>query len=95
MLIQILNLIFCHFVGDYVLQSNYLATTKGKDSYNLLVHCILYCLPFYICFGLNCSLLCIFIAHIIIDTLKAKYNKLTIMQDQILHFLIMGVYFVN
>jgi len=35
-------MIFAHFIGDYVLQTQFLATTKGKYWYNMLVHCILY-----------------------------------------------------
>ena len=37
----LLILIFCHLVGDYVLQSNFLATTKGENWYHLFVHCSL------------------------------------------------------
>lgn len=31
MMEKIIQLLFCHLVGDYVLQSPYLAETKGKD----------------------------------------------------------------
>ena len=35
-------MIFAHYIGDYVLKSEYLSLTKGKEWYNMLVHCILY-----------------------------------------------------
>lgn len=40
------QLLFCHLVGDYVLQSTYLAETKGKDWYYLFVRCELHCMSF-------------------------------------------------
>ena len=36
----LLILIFCHLVGDYVLQSNFLAVTKGE--YLFIVHCTVF-----------------------------------------------------
>ena len=53
MLAQIIRLIFCHLLGDYVLQTPFLAETKGKNRYHMFVHCALYCFPFYFCFGLE------------------------------------------
>lgn len=41
------KLVMCHLVGDYVLQIDFIAKTKGENWYHLLVHCLLYCLPFY------------------------------------------------
>jgi len=89
-----IKLVLCHLVGDYVLQSNFLAQTKGKNWYHLFVHCALYCVPFYIVFGLTWQLAVIFIAHIIIDPLKARYEKITYTQDQILHYLITLLYLI-
>lgn len=94
MLELIIKLILCHLVGDYVLQSNFLAQTKGKNWYHLFVHCALYCVPFYIVFGLTWQLAVIFIAHIIIDPLKARYEKITYTQDQIMHYLITLLYLI-
>lgn len=37
------KLVMCHLVGDYVLQIDFIAKTKGENWYHLLV----YCLPFY------------------------------------------------
>lgn len=91
---MLLVLVFCHLVGDYVLQSNFLATTKGSNWYHLFVHCALYCLPFFIVFGVMWQLVCIFLTHLIIDSLKARYNKINYPVDQVLHYLVILVYFI-
>ena len=84
----------CHLVGDYVLQSNFIASTKGKNWYHLFVHCVLYTVPFLIVFGWTWQLLIIFLTHMIIDPLKARYYKITYVQDQILHYVITLVYLI-
>jgi hypothetical protein len=91
----LLKIVFCHLVGDYVFQSDFIATTKGKNWYHLFVNCVLYCLPFYIAFGINWQLLFIFVTHLIIDPLKARYNKINYVTDQVLHYLCALVYFIN
>ena len=91
----IFKLIICHLFGDYPLQIDYIAQTKGKNWYHLIVHCILYCVPFYYFFGLNSQLILIFISHIIIDALKARYNVISYRFDQILHYAVLSVYFVG
>ena len=88
----LLILIFCHLIGDYVLQNNFLATTKGENWYHLFVHCALYCLPFFIVFGITWQLVYIFITHFIIDSMKARYNKIGYLFDQICHYIVMLVY---
>jgi hypothetical protein len=91
---KLILLIMCHLVGDYVLQSNFIASTKGKNWYHLFVHCVLYTVPFLIVFGWTWQLLIIFLTHIIIDPLKARYYKITYVQDQILHYVITLVYLI-
>lgn len=90
----ILIIILCHLVGDYVLQVDFIAKTKGTNWYHLFVHCALYVLPFYIVFGLTWQLGFIFVAHMIIDPLKATYNKINYVTDQILHYVVALVYFL-
>ena len=85
---KILVVVFCHLIGDYVLQSDYIAKTKGENWYHLIVHSILYMVPFYICFGLVWQFPILLTTHIVIDSLKARYNKLSYVQDQILHYLV-------
>lgn len=90
----LLKLVFCHLIGDYFLQSDFIAKTKGENWYHLLVHCVLYCLPFYVCFGIDWRLLTILVAHLIIDSLKARYKKIGYIQDQVIHYITMLIYLV-
>ena len=85
-------LVFCHLVGDYVLQSNFLATTKGENWYHLFVHCALYCLPFVIVFSITWQLAYIFVIHVVADALKARYHKIGYVADQIVHYVAMLCY---
>lgn len=89
-----IKLLFCHMIGDYVLQSDFIAKTKGSNLYHLFVHCVLYCLPFYILYGVNVKLFIIFITHVVIDILKAKYNKINYATDQIIHYIVIGVVYL-
>ena len=92
---MLLKLVFCHLIGDYVLQIDFIAKSKGENWYHLFVHCALYCLPFYVVFGLTWQLLVIFVSHIIVDALKARYKKISYWQDQFLHYVFMLIYFVS
>ena len=83
-----IDLVFCHLIGDYVLQIDFIAKTKGENWYHLLVHCLLYILPFRIVYGVDWRLIPLLIIHIIIDALKARYKKITYVQDQIAHYVI-------
>lgn len=87
-----LLLVMCHCIGDYVLQSDFLAKTKGTNLYHLFVHCVLYLVPFSIVFGVDWKLGILFVSHFIIDILKAKYQKIIYVTDQILHYLILTIY---
>jgi hypothetical protein len=84
---KLLLLIMCHMFGDYVLQNDFIAKTKGENWYHLIVHSVLYSVPFLI-FGLSYSLILLIISHIVIDALKARYNLLDYVKDQILHYII-------
>jgi hypothetical protein len=90
----IFKLICCHLVGDYVLQSDFIAKTKGENWYHLFVHCVLYCLPFYVCFGFDWRLSVLLAAHLIIDPLKARFKKISYVQDQFIHYVTMLVYLI-
>lgn len=89
---SILLLAICHVLADYFLQTDFIASTKGKNWYHLIVHCMLYVVPFIVVFGLDWRIYALLISHIIIDPLKARYNKITYLQDQILHYLILLIY---
>lgn len=92
-------MLFAHCVLDYPLQGDFLAQTKGKYWYSLLVHSMIYGLGMSILFSLigcfswiACSILVI--SHYIIDykkaTAKNKDKALTsyLYIDQSLHIII-------
>ena len=86
----LIELLLCHLVGDYVLQSNYIATTKDTNWYHLFIHCALYTLPFIILFGFNYNIIVLlFITHILIDVSKSRYKLINYPIDQILHYFIL------
>ena len=44
---KLILLIMCHLVGDYVLQSNFIASTKGKNWYHFICTlCVILCTVF-------------------------------------------------
>ena len=90
----IVKIIFCHLIGDYVLQCDFIASTKGKNWYHLFVHCALYTLPFYIVFGFTWQLMVIFLTHIFIDVSKARYKVINYVTDQVLHYIIAFVLYL-
>ena len=94
MIAKIFWLIMCHLVGDYFLQIDYIAKTKGDSPYNMFVHCFLYLLPFALKFGVSWKLVFLFFAHFMIDELKARYKKITYIQDQILHYICLLIFFI-
>jgi hypothetical protein len=63
-----------HAVGDYVLQSDWMANQKTKDSIPAMVHAIFYTLPFLLLSRSWKALLFILITHFIIDRWRlARY----------------------
>ena len=87
-----ISLILCHLVGDYVLQSDYIAKTKGENWYHLFVHSALYCLPFMIAFGLSERFFALLLTHMFIDAMKARYKKLGYLEDQLLHYWVLVLF---
>lgn len=90
----IIKFVLCHLIGDYVLQCDFIAQTKGKNWYHLFVHCALYIVPFYLVFGLDWRIGILFVSHFITDSLKARYNKIDYVSDQITHYVCMIAYLV-
>ena len=91
----IYKIFVCHFLGDYVLQTDFLANTKGKNWWHLVAHCFLYTAPFAVVFGLDWRIIFLFATHIVIDAMKARYKKIDYFTDQILHMLINCIYIFN
>ena len=84
--IKILLTIFaCHVIGDYVLQNDYIAKTKGQNWWHLIVHSFLYIVPFRLTFGYNINLLFLFIFHLLVDSTKARDKSIGYVKEQIYH----------
>ena len=91
---KIILLILCHLLGDYVLQNDFIAKSKGSNWYHLFVHCAIYLVPFIVVFGLNWKILFLFVTHMIVDPLKARWNKISYFQDQLIHYLTLIIYLI-
>lgn len=83
----IFKLILCHLLGDYVLQTDFIAKSKSDNIYHLLAHCLLYSVPFVCVFGFVWQLIPLILLHIIIDLLKARYKIIPYWLDQVLHYI--------
>ncbi len=83
---KLIIIIFCHLIGDYPLQQDFIARTKGSNWYHLFVHCALYCIPFAVVYDIDYRLLVLFVSHFIIDALKARYEAIDYAFDQFLHY---------
>lgn len=79
---KLIIIIFCHLVGDYVLQQEFIAKAKGSSWYHLFVHCALYCVPFAVIYNIDYRLYILFISHFIIDMLNLDY-----LDVQFLHYI--------
>ena len=85
MIANIIKVIMCHFVGDYSMQTEYMAREKGKDWYVLFAHCVCYCVPFAIVYGCDINILLLLIFHFVADAAKARYHLMSIWEDQVFH----------
>ena len=88
MIQEAIKIIFYHLVGDYPLQQDFIAKTKGENWYHLFVHCALYCVPFAVVYAIDVRLLILFITHFTTDALKARYEAIGYAYDQFLHYVI-------
>ena len=80
-----------HMVGDYVLQTDYLAKTKGNNWWHMVAHCVMYTIPFAMAFGIDWRIAALLTTHMVIDTLKAREHAIGYVHDQIAHLLIAAV----
>lgn len=88
------KLLACHMLGDYVLQTDFLAKTKGENWWHMLAHCVLYTVPFALAFGIDWRIVSILALHFIIDILKARYGCIGYVADQATHLVALIVYIV-
>ena len=99
-------LVAAHFIGDYVLQTEYIAREKCKNWYVMSVHCFLYSaavLATFIWTGLIGSysgflsaenvFFILYFSHAILDNLKCHIfpKKYAMFIDQAGHFLIIAI----
>ena len=87
MIQQLVTIIMCHLFGDYVLQTDFIARTKGASWYHMIVHCLLYTLPFMACLGFDWRLAVIFGSHLVIDAFKARWGVISYSADQVFHYM--------
>lgn len=90
---ELIILVLCHLIGDYVLQSDFIAKTKGENWYHLFAHSALYCVPFILLYGTGKACACLFLSHVMIDALKARYKVIGYIQDQVFHYIAIYLYF--
>ena len=86
------KLLACHMLGDYVLQTDFLARTKGENWWHLLAHCVTYTVPFALAFGIDWRVGFILAVHLAVDTLKARWHLIGYISDQAAHLLALAVY---
>lgn len=102
---SLLTIIMAHFLGDYFLQTDYLAKNKGNDIYVLIVHSFLYTLGVYVVFmlfGYTLSTADVFLIaclHIPVDFIKASGitpnimgDKQSLLLDQFIHLIVLLIF---
>lgn len=89
-IVVLYKLVACHMVGDYVFQTDYIAKTKAENPWHLLVHCVLYTVPFAISIGIGWHIPWLFLTHLCIDLLRTRGFVATYWVDQMLHITMLG-----
>ena len=92
MIVTAYKLMLCHFLGDYVFQTDFLARTKGENWWHMMAHCVMYTTPFFCFFGFDMRIAFLLFSHIIIDSAKARYKKINYASDQLLHIGVLAIY---
>ncbi len=92
---QLFTIAVLHFLGDYVLQTNFIAESKGSNWYHMIVHCVLYAWPFAVFYGFDYHILVLIFTHLAIDAGKARWHEISYVQDQVMHFGILFIMYLN
>lgn len=67
-------LLVCHLVGDYLIQSDWMANCKTKSWWAAIAHAATYTLPFFLLTRAPLALFFIFASHLVIDHFRlARY----------------------
>ena len=80
---MLLKILFAHALGDYFLQSNYLAMNKGKDNYLLCIHAILYTFAVSLIFGNEISQLWYWLILLIVELHNLFHHELIVFHNQL------------
>ena len=86
-MVTLYKILACHMVGDYVLQIDYIAKTKGDNWWHLLSHCVTYTVPFALAFGIDWRIAVLLVTHFAVDAIKARWHVIGYVHDQICHLL--------
>lgn len=86
----------CHFLGDFPFQGDWLGLNKGKSWELMIYHCLIYTATFIIFAKVSLIFaLILFLSHLIIDPLKARYKLIKhIWIDQLLHTVVIISLFI-
>lgn len=68
-----ISMVVAHFVGDFLLQSDWMALNKSKNTSALTTHCVIYSLCF-LPFGILFTLVT-FLLHFIVDAITSKMTS--------------------
>lgn len=75
--------LLCHILGDYWLQSDWIALNKSKKTFPCLVHCFLYTCCFLLLTISWKALLFIFVTHFLIDRFPIIIKRLIWLKNHI------------
>jgi hypothetical protein len=95
---NILMLLACHFVGDFGLQTKWMADFKGKSWEVNFYHAAVYTAIFVLFTELSLlATIVLLVSHFVIDALKARYGLIKhLWTDQLLHFgILLLIFFLS
>ena len=77
--LEILIVLFAHYIGDYPLQGEFLGVYKGKYDYLLFCHCLIWtgccCVALgYLGIFAWWKMAFLFLGHIVVDRWKARHK---------------------
>lgn len=84
----LLKVIWLHFIGDFVLQTDQMALNKSKSNYWLLIHVTVYALPLLV-FGWRYALVNAG-AHMVVDYVTSRINS-KLWKEGKVHYFFVGV----
>jgi hypothetical protein len=83
---EIIFILFLHWIGDFILQSDWMAKNKSKSNKALLIHTSVYCLPLFI-FGWKFALINM-ILHTITDYFSSRVSSKLYAKNEIHWFFV-------